>query len=71
VKVVVADRADYEWARDTLSRHDLSSRCTVLLSPVAGSLAPRELAEWILADRLSVRLQLQLHKLLWGDVPGH
>ncbi|HET7359159.1 MAG TPA: 7-carboxy-7-deazaguanine synthase QueE [Rhodanobacteraceae bacterium] len=71
VKVVVADRADYEWARDTLSRHDLPSRCTVLLSPVAGSLAPRELAEWILADRLSVRLQLQLHKLLWGDVPGH
>jgi 7-carboxy-7-deazaguanine synthase len=71
VKIVVADRADYEWARVAVLQHDLPSRCTVLLSPVAGKLAPRDLAEWILADRLPVRLQLQLHKLLWGDAPGH
>jgi len=71
VKVVVADRADYDWACDVLRQHELAARCTVLLSPVAGKLEPRQLAEWILADRLPVRLQVQLHKYLWGDVPGH
>jgi 7-carboxy-7-deazaguanine synthase len=70
VKVVVADRADYDWACDVLRQHELAARCTVLLSPVAGKLEPRQLAEWILADRLPVRLQVQLHKYLWGDVPG-
>ena len=64
-KFVLADRADYEWARQVLERHELASRCPVLMSPVFGSLDVRQLAEWILADRLRVRLQLQLHKLIW------
>jgi 7-carboxy-7-deazaguanine synthase len=71
VKFVVADRADYEWARQILGEHHLTSRCTVLISPVHGSLDPRQLAEWVLADRLPVRLQLQLHKLIWApDMRG-
>lgn len=70
VKIVVADRADYEWARERLAEHALATRCQVLLSPVHGQVAPRDLAEWILADRLPVRMQVQLHKLLWGAEPG-
>ncbi len=70
VKMVLADRADYDWACEVLRRHDITSRVMVLLSPVAGKLEPRQLAEWILADHLPVRLQVQLHKYLWGDVPG-
>ncbi len=65
VKFVVADRADYEWARDVIARHRLGERCRLLLSPVHGALAPRPLAEWILEDRLPVRLQLQIHKYIW------
>jgi 7-carboxy-7-deazaguanine synthase len=71
LKVVLADRVDYDWAVARVREHALPARCQVLFSPVHGTLAPRELAEWILADRLDVRLQLQLHKLLWGDEPGH
>ena len=71
LKIVLADRADYDWAVARLREHALDARCQVLLSPVHGSLAPRELAEWILADRLPVRMQMQLHKLLWGEEPGH
>lgn len=72
VKFVICDRADYEWSVDMLREHDLASRVgEVLFSPTQGQLAPRQLAEWILEDRLPVRFQLQLHKLLWGDVPGH
>jgi 7-carboxy-7-deazaguanine synthase len=70
VKFVVCDRADYEWAREAIRAHDLGARCEVLLSPAHGQLAPRELAEWLLADRLPARLQVQLHKLLWGEQPG-
>lgn len=70
VKFVIADRADYEWSRAQLARWDLPRRCSVLFSPVAGELRPTELADWILRDRLDVRFQLQLHKLLWGDEPG-
>lgn len=70
VKFVLADRTDYEWAKDVLERHGLARRATVLFSPVAGSLPPALLAEWILADRLPVRFQLQLHKILWGDTRG-
>jgi 7-carboxy-7-deazaguanine synthase len=67
VKFVVKDRADYEWAREVLGRHDLASRCgAVLLSPVHGVLDPSELSAWILGDRLPVRLQLQLHKYIWS-----
>lgn len=71
LKIVVADRADYEWACAMLTEHRLAARCTVLLSPVYGVLPPRTLAEWILADKLPVRFQTQLHKLLWGNAPGH
>lgn len=70
LKFVLADRDDYDWAAARLREHDLAARCQVLFSPVAGRLQARDLAEWILADRLPVRLQLQLHKLLWGDTPG-
>ena len=70
LKVVMVDRADYEWFRPILRAQQLDQRCEVLLSPVAGVLNPTELAEWILEDRLNVRFQLQLHKILWGDQPG-
>jgi 7-carboxy-7-deazaguanine synthase len=70
IKFVIADRADYEWARARTAEHALAARCPVLYSPVADELAPATLAEWILADRLPVRFQLQLHKLLWGAQPG-
>ena len=69
LKVVVCSRADYEWARDLL-RSTAPLPCQVLLSPSWGQLEPRDLAEWILADRLDVRLQVQLHKILWGNEPG-
>jgi 7-carboxy-7-deazaguanine synthase len=65
VKFVVADRRDYEWAKQIMAEHALAEKAQVLLSPVFGELHPRELAEWILADRLPVRLQIQLHKYLW------
>ena len=71
IKIVLADRADYDWARNVIAEHALAERCDVLLSPVRGQLAPRELAEWILADRLPVRMQIQLHKILWGEESGH
>ncbi len=71
VKIVIASRADYEWARGVVAEHAIDRRCMVLFSPVHGAVQPRELAEWIIADRLPVRFQLQLHKLLWNDAPGH
>ncbi|HEX6559257.1 MAG TPA: 7-carboxy-7-deazaguanine synthase QueE [Longimicrobiales bacterium] len=70
VKFVLADRADYEWAVGVVREHDLAARCMVLFSPVYGMLHPRALAEWILESRLPVRLQIQLHKVLWGEEPG-
>jgi len=70
IKFVICDRADYEWARALVRERELDQICTVLFSPVAGGLEPRELADWIIEDRLPVRFQLQLHKLLWGDEPG-
>jgi len=70
VKFVLCDRTDYDWARDELVKHKLSSRCEVLFSPVQGQLNPSDLADWMLADRLEVRMQIQLHKLLWGNEPG-
>ena len=70
-KFVLADRADYDWAREVLVEHDLASRCPVHFSPVFASLDLRQLAEWILADRLPVRFQLQLHKYIWApDMRG-
>lgn len=70
VKFVIAGRDDYEWSRAFVAEHGLSAKTQVLFSPVQGQVQPRDLAEWILADRLAVRFQLQLHKLLWGDTPG-
>lgn len=70
VKFVLADRDDYQWARAFIAAHDLSRAGAILFSPVHGALAPRTLADWIVADRLPVRMQIQLHKLLWGDEPG-
>lgn len=71
VKIVIASRADYEWACGVVAAHGIERRCMVLFSPVHGAVQPRDLAEWIIADRLPVRFQLQLHKLLWNDAPGH
>jgi len=70
VKFVICDRADYDWARDVVAEHGLAGRCEVLFSPSHGQLPPRELADWIVADALPVRFQLQLHKALWGVERG-
>ncbi|NMF90897.1 7-carboxy-7-deazaguanine synthase QueE [Aromatoleum petrolei] len=70
VKIVLADEADYAWAKAQIALHRLAERCTVLLSPVQGRLDPTLLAEWIVRDRLPVRFQLQLHKILWNDARG-
>ena len=71
IKFVICNRPDYEWARDQLRQQGLAARCEVLFSPAWEQQPARELADWILADRLPVRLQVQLHKYLWGDLPGH
>jgi 7-carboxy-7-deazaguanine synthase len=70
IKIVIASRADYEWARDAIREHRLDALCPVLLSPAAGLVEPAALAGWILEDGLNVRFQLQLHKLLWGNAQG-
>ena len=70
IKFVLCDEADYLWAKNELATRRLAAICTVLFSPVHGRLEPRLLAEWILRDRLPVRMQVQLHKLLWGDARG-
>jgi 7-carboxy-7-deazaguanine synthase len=70
-KFVIKDRADYDWAVEIVRKYDLASRCNVLFGPVFGALEPRQLAEWVLADRLPVRFQLQLHKYVWApDMRG-
>ena len=71
VKFVICDQADYEWSRALVAEYRLAERCQVLFSPSHEQLHPRKLADWILADRLPVRLQVQLHKYIWGNVPGH
>ena len=70
VKFVLCGREDYEWARQLLAERRLDARCAVLFSPVYGKLNPTELGEWVLQDRLPVRMQVQLHKILWGETPG-
>ena len=70
IKIIIADRADYDWACQQLTQHRLADLCPVLLSPAQGSQDARQLAEWILQDGLPVRFQLQLHKLLWGNMQG-
>ena len=70
VKFVLCDEADYVWAKQVLHEHRLPEKCVVLFSPAQGQLEARDLAEWILRDGLQVRLQVQLHKLLWGNQQG-
>ena len=70
VKFIICGRSDYQWAKTLISEQDLNNRCEVLLSPSHGQQDATELADWILRDRLPVRLQIQLHKYLWGDQPG-
>ena len=70
IKIIIASREDYDWAKACIAAHQLDQICPILLSPAQGELAPTQLAEWILADGLNVRFQLQLHKLLWGNMKG-
>ena len=70
VKFVLCSREDYDWARSIVAEHGLTARCDVLFSPSHHQIKPRELADWVVADRLPVRMQLQLHKILWGEEPG-
>ncbi len=70
IKIVVASRTDYEWAREVIRERRLNALCPVLLSPAQGLVDATALAEWILEDGLDVRFQLQLHKLLWGSAKG-
>ena len=70
IKIVIASRGDYEWARDIMRQRQIDRLCPVLFSPAQGLIEPQSLAEWILADGLNVRFQLQLHKLLWGNMQG-
>ena len=70
VKFVIGDEQDYRWSREQVGKHHLAERCEVLFSPVQGQLSATRLADWIVRDRLPVRFQLQLHKILWGEQPG-
>ncbi|MHC8441196.1 MAG: 7-carboxy-7-deazaguanine synthase QueE [Candidatus Eutrophobiaceae bacterium] len=70
LKFVLTNHADYEWAREKVRNEDLHRICEILFSPVWNVLQPNKLAEWILRDRLPVRLQLQIHKILWGEMSG-
>ncbi len=71
IKFVLCDEGDYQWAKQMMTEHRLAEQCDVLFSPAQGQVAPKELAEWILRDHLPVRLQVQLHKILWGNEAGH
>ena len=71
IKFVICDRSDYDWAKQVILERDLCQRGQVLFSPSWQQLNPTDLADWILEDRLPVRFQQQLHKLLWNDAPGH
>ena len=70
VKFVLCDRADYDWAKQQLAEHKLNQTCPVIFSPVYSQVNPSDLAAWVLADKLPVRMQVQLHKILWGEKPG-
>lgn len=71
IKFVLCDENDYQWAKQIMRQHQLADKCGVLFSPVHGGMNATQLAEWILRDNLHVRLQLQLHKILWNNMPGH
>ena len=70
VKFVLVDRTDYDWAKQILGQYDLTQKCPVLFSPVYKTLPPADLAAWVLEDHLPVRMQVQLHKILWGEKAG-
>lgn len=70
VKFVLCSRADYDWAKDILTKHAIAAKCPVLFSPVYSQVNPTDLAGWVLQDKLPVRMQVQLHKILWGEKPG-
>ncbi len=70
VKFVLCDRVDYDWAKQVLAERAVAEKCPVLFSPVYSSLAPTDLANWVVQDQLPVRMQVQLHKILWGETPG-
>ena len=70
LKFVVCHRDDYDWAKEKLQQHLLNERCEVLFSPIHGQLQPAELAEWVVEDNLPVRMQIQMHKYLWGEEKG-
>ncbi len=70
IKFVICDRNDYEWAKKMLSDYQLDKRCEVLFSPSYQQVALQDLANWIIEDHLPVRMQMQMHKYIWGDVPG-
>ena len=70
VKFVICDRDDYQWSKDRISEYALNDRCEILFSPSFGQQDATELADWILQDQLPVRMQIQLHKFLWGTGPG-
>lgn len=71
IKFVLCDEHDYDWAKDILQQHKITELCPVLFSPAHGAMDATALADWILRDRLPVRMQLQLHKILWNNAPGH
>ena len=70
IKLVICDRTDYEWSKKIMKQFKLTEKCEILLSPSYQQLQYADLADWILADQLPVRMQVQLHKVIWGDVPG-
>jgi 7-carboxy-7-deazaguanine synthase len=70
IKFVIKDRTDYHWCQDIIKRYNLIDKCEILLSPVAGAINPADLAQWILDDKLLVRMQLQMHKILWHNAQG-
>jgi 7-carboxy-7-deazaguanine synthase len=70
VKFVVCSREDFDWAKQVLAQHRLHEVCDVLFSPSAGQVDARTLADWIIEEKLPVRFQMQLHKILWGEEPG-
>ena len=70
IKFVIANSEDYEWAKELIDKENIYSKAQIIFSPVYKKLSTKKLSEWILRDQLSVRMQVQLHKLIWGDIPG-
>ena len=70
LKIVICSREDYQWSKEIIEQYKISEKCPILFSPCAESIDPRDLAEWILTDQLPIRLQMQIHKILWNNQPG-